>query len=1717
MKKAFLKIFLVMMLSLFGVPLMANAAGETYEVGFKFYKLDTTKYASSDALIDAILDDQLEEITSSSLAPGDAFIVGAYVNTLDTATAKSVAFSMYFNYNTDLIEEYDSTKYAAFGITERERDGGAFSGRNWSVIASNVNGFVSGSFQDSNVVSPTAYAYSGTAKPILCTVLKVKDDASGTDNMNFTFVKKGDAGADPSKVTLFSDADKNEIPVAFHNATFTLPVVLSEDATLKSLVVKDSSGNPLTLTPGFSASDTSYTLTVPSTMESISIEAETNDSKASFLPGEVGTKNLNFGDNTFNITVTPEAGQAKTYTVVVKRPSNDVKLQSLTVKNGTTALSLNPAFNANNLTENASNPYLYEYTYIVTDNIPFATTSLNIEASVASVPDGATYGAAQIKSGTGTWNLTGTGTLTTKVVVEAENCTYDANDCTKAEYTIQVNRESANTDADLAKLNVQYTGVNKDYTSGFSTNSSSPVALDSVKNSVGSIKVTATPHDTKAKAIKINRTQVNGETTINLTNRDTTISVEVTAEDGTTTKTYYFKVTKQSNNADLATMTITGKKDDGTAVTGTLNPATFNPATTTYTYTYDESVKTITVAGTVSDTTYGATATGLKDYVIGTDTKADVVVTAEDGTTKTYTVNFTRKQSNDTTLSSLSVKDKNNKEYITTFDPATKEYTVELENDIDKVNISATATSSNFQKLEGPEDNVAVGFDTSVVKEIKVTAEDGSVTNPPYKITITRKKSTDANLTSLKINGTLVNASDFNPTTLEYTMDEVGKDVTSLTITDIKTSNGYATTAVSNTTLTAGQTNSVTVTVTPQSGANKVYKIKVYKKDNNTDLATLNVTSATGKTGTLTQDASTKKYTYTYAHEETAVNIAATVTGSGKTVSGDIGNGIGISNNVTKTVTVKAEDGTTFDYEIKFVQEVETNSALTSLSASDGTNEYISSFSDSNKTYTFTVGTEVDSLDLTAVVAGDYVKEVSATVNSNINVLTGTDKTYTHTASLNPGSNTIDIIVTAENDSSTTYTLNVTRTINTNASLTDLKIDGATITDFNSSKTSYELTYGFDKTSINIEATGATDTTVSGQTGSQNLTVGDNTFTINVKSNNSSAEVNYVVKVRRQSNDNSISSITSSSGEVKKELDGTYTLSVSDTVNTVDLTVNLTDSKAKVTAPASLNGIDVTSASPISLTVAAEDTTKTQNYTINVKRLASDKSLSALTVKVGETDYITDFSSTKTSYNISLPFGTTSVNLSATPKNSKATIDNSELGDKTVANGDKLEFTVTAEDKSTQKYTINVTVAAGNSDTSISSLTVAGKTATLKNNQYEVIVPTTQNTIASSDIVATLNGANATISKYDSTLTLVPGDNTYKFTVKAESGAEKEYPVKVIKAGNELTSLTSTVGTISPSLTSGTYKYDLTIPNGTTEFTINSETKGATVEASHTYQVSSLVNNKFTVVVTPVSGEEAKTYEINVKFESDSLATLGDIVVKSEDGTKTYALDKTFNSATKSYDIGEIPNDVTKLKIEVTNPNNASLKYQVNSETESTNNIVTLPTTLGAGTIKVLVTSKDGSKNETYTIAFEKVQNIPSEITSTVHTIDDDYIRTVKLNETALTLKNELTNDNQYLVIRDANDTRDIADGETLGTGMIVKLIVNGVEKDHKSIVIRGDTTGDGVANLADAVKDINHYLRKELLTGAYLIAGDIDGNSAVQLPDAVKIINHYLRKELIK
>lgn len=209
----------------------------------------------------------------------------------------------------------------------------------------------------------TAYRPNGdtAAGTILTLKFRAKSGVSGTTTISATSVKVSTPGGEKS-----TSASKNvTISQSATPSKPATPVVQSTDATLKSLTIGEG-----TLTPSFAAGTTKYSLSVPSTTDRLTINAQKNNTKASV---SIGSYRLTQGDSVpVYIVVTAENGNKRTYTIQVTRElpgdyvaSDNALLTSLSASFG----SLSPAFNSN--------------TFHYAIDVPYECTKITFKAQTA--------------------------------------------------------------------------------------------------------------------------------------------------------------------------------------------------------------------------------------------------------------------------------------------------------------------------------------------------------------------------------------------------------------------------------------------------------------------------------------------------------------------------------------------------------------------------------------------------------------------------------------------------------------------------------------------------------------------------------------------------------------------------------------------------------------------------------------------------------------------------------------------------------------------------------------------------------------------------------------------------------------------------------------------------------------------------------------------------------------------------------------------------------------------------------------------------------------------------------------------------------------------------------------------------------------------------------------------------------------------------------------
>ncbi|NOU62558.1 hypothetical protein GC096_00670 [Paenibacillus sp. LMG 31461] len=343
---------------------------------------------------------------------------------------------------------------------------------------------------------------------------------------------------------------------------------------------------------------------------------------------------------------------------------------------------------------------------------------------------------------------------------------------------------------------------------------------------------------------------------------------------------------------------------------------------------------------------------------------------------------------------------------------------------------------------------------------------------------------------------------------------------------------------------------------------------------------------------------------------------------------------------------------------------------------------------------------------------------------------------------LNVGVNTIEVTVTAQDGTTIqTYTVDVTRERNTDASLSGLSLTGgaALSPSFLSSTLNYASTVAYSQSSIQVtpvaDATATMKVKVNGGTpeavnsgqpsSSLPLNVGVNTIEVTVTAQDGTTIQTYTVDVTRERNtDASLSGLSLTGGAAISPTFLSSMLNYASAVAYSQSSIQVTpvaDATATVVVkvnggtPEAVDSGQPSSSLPlnvgvntIEVTVTAQDGTTTQTYTVNVTRLAetntgsgsvqlsSNADLKQLTVKVNgdELKLTPIFTAEMTSYQAQTSASEVSIEAFASDPGASVTLGGINLvGNTTVAltNGDNVfKIIVKAENGTVKSYSLTI-------------------------------------------------------------------------------------------------------------------------------------------------------------------------------------------------------------------------------------------------------------------------------------------------------------------------------------------------------------------------------------------------------------------------------------------
>jgi len=523
----------------------------------------------------------------------------------------------------------------------------------------------------------------------------------------------------------------------------------------------------------------------------------------------------------------------------------EATLANLTVTTDTATISLQPSFN----------PATTSYTADLSNNV----TTVTVSAQPAVSGDNVTINGQVTTSRVidlGPPVPAGSTTLVSITVSDPPN--------TPRTYNVLLRRAALEGNNSLQSLTVSPGTLSPPF------NANTQSYTVDVANNVGSVTVTPTLQDTAATMTVNGQATNSGQArTVNLNpaGQSTSISIAITAQNGNQ-KTYTVTMSRGiSSNNNLQGLTVSP---------GPLNPTfNVNRANTSYTVNVGSTVTSITVTPTRQDLTATLTVTSngpgpittsgqartIPLRAAGLSTTITIVVTAQNGSQKPYTITVDRAEppppSGNNNLSALTVTPG---PLVPAFTSGNTTYSVDVISTVTSVTVTPTlqdpaatltVTSNGPQPIttSGQARTIplrAAGLSTTI--NIVVTAQNGS--QKPYAITVDRAAppppSGNNNLSALTVTPPGTPLPGFSSSTLTYTVN-LGGGVTSVTVTATLQNtdasmliNGQGTSSgVASAPITLGGPGSstdISILVIAPNGNRKTYTITVKKRPPAPDL-----------------------------------------------------------------------------------------------------------------------------------------------------------------------------------------------------------------------------------------------------------------------------------------------------------------------------------------------------------------------------------------------------------------------------------------------------------------------------------------------------------------------------------------------------------------------------------------------------------------------------------------------------------------------------------------------------------------------------------------------------------------------------------------------------------------------------------------------------------------------------------------------------------------
>lgn len=152
--------------------------------------------------------------------------------------------------------------------------------------------------------------------------------------------------------------------------------------------------------------------------------------------------------------------------------------------------------------------------------------------------------------------------------------------------------------------------------------------------------------------------------------------------------------------------------------------------------------------------------------------------------------------------------------------------------------------------------------------------------------------------------------------------------------------------------------------------------------------------------------------------------------------------------------------------------------------------------------------------------------------------------------------------------------------------------------------------------------------------------------------------------------------------------------------------------------------------------------------------------------------------------------------------------------------------------------------------------------------------------------------------------------------------------------------------------------------------------------------------------------------------------------------------------------------------------------------------------------------NQNNNNNSTTPKVEEKVTDFNTILNNSKIKLTDNNITSIKHDTASSIIIDLLTNHGAKKVVVKNASKKEVSKNTTIGSGFIISITNEKETKDY-TVIIKGDTSGDGKITILDLLEVQKHIKKSSLLTSTYLKAGDTSGDNKITILDLLEIQQH--------